>query len=333
MAELLIDRMLPRYDIAVTHAGVFRVPPERCLRALRDLDVMRHPVVRALVAARGLPNRGERLRTLRIDDLAGPRMGWLLLGEEPGTEVVLGQVAQPWRAAGSEAPRVTAEEFAAFDRPGFAKIAASLHADPYGTSSSVLTVETRVALTDPESLRRFRRYWRVVGPFSGLIRRLALRMLADELRQRPDIEGEIRIEQPVEVVFDMATDPRKEPRYNPLIRAAEQITPGPVGAGTRFRAEAAARGRTVPMEIELTEYEPPHRVASSIRVTGTDIRGGMTFEPADGATVMRWAWQVRPHGPLRLATPLLHRMGRRQERRIWTGLKRYLESGAATGRG
>jgi len=40
---------------------------------------------------------------------------------------------------------------------------------------------------------------------------------------------------------------------------------------------------------------------------------------------MRWSWDVRPRGLLRLITPLVGMMGRRQERVIWGGLKRLLE--------
>jgi hypothetical protein len=38
-----------------------------------------------------------------------------------------------------------------------------------------LATETRVHVPDLVSRRRFRRYWRVIGPFSGLIRVLVLR--------------------------------------------------------------------------------------------------------------------------------------------------------------
>lgn len=55
--------------------------------------------------------------------------------------------------------------------------------DPYGNDSSILTVETRVAATDAMSRRRFRRYWLLIGPASSLIRRMALRLLATELRR------------------------------------------------------------------------------------------------------------------------------------------------------
>ena len=77
--------------------------------------------------------------------------------------------------------------FVTYDKPGYAKLAFSLRVDPRGTTSSILTMESRVAvaLTDAASLRRFRRYWMVIGPFSGLIRRVALRLLDTDLRQ-PD---------------------------------------------------------------------------------------------------------------------------------------------------
>jgi hypothetical protein len=40
---------------------------------------------------------------------------------------------------------------------------------------------------------------------------------------------------------------------------------------------------------------------------------------------MRWAWDLEPHGGLKFMGPMITLMGRRQERTIWTGLKRVLE--------
>jgi hypothetical protein len=57
-----------------------------------------------------------------------------------------------------------------------------------------------------------------------------------------------------------------------------------------------------------------------------DLTGGLTFEPADGSTRMRWSWNLKPRGVLRFTGPAVARMGRRQERRIWTNLKRLLEA-------
>ena len=116
----------------------------------------------------------------RLRDL--PSIGWMLLGERPGAELVFGQVGKPWRPrGGSPTEPVTRAEFAAFDQPGFAKLVESTRVDPYGERSSIVTMETRVALTDPDSRRRFRCYWLVVGPFSHLLRKTALRVFARKL--------------------------------------------------------------------------------------------------------------------------------------------------------
>lgn len=140
------------------------------------------------------------------------------------------------------------------------------------------------------------------------------------------IEGEVIIHRLVEDVFDFVADERNEPRYNAQMLRAEQISAGPLGRGTRFRAESTVRGRTVPMTIEFTAYERPHRVASSTRLSTMDIRGTLTFDPVPEGTRMRWSWELAPRGMLKLLTPLVVMMGRRQEKTIWSGLKHYLEA-------
>ena len=57
-------------------------------------------------------------------------------------------------------------------------------------------------------------------------------------REMVRIEGEIVINRPMEEVFDFVADERNEPRYNPHMRRAELITKGPVGVGTRHRADS-----------------------------------------------------------------------------------------------
>ena len=195
---LLIDQFLPSFDVGVVHVDVFPAAPAQCFVAATGLDLFRTPLVQALISIRGWPQRvattlgrkGAKAAaqaprpTFRFRDMVD--VGWILLGEAPGSQLVLGQVGRPWKgAAVSKQVPTTPEQFTPFDEPGFAKIATSLRVDPYGPRSSILTMETRVALTDETSRRRFRRYWLVIGPFSTLIRRMALRQLAKELRQSP----------------------------------------------------------------------------------------------------------------------------------------------------
>lgn len=145
------------------------------------------------------------------------------------------------------------------------------------------------------------------------------------------IEGEITIRRTPDVVFDYVADQTSEPEYNPNMVRAEKVTDGPVGQGTRFRSAARSAGRTAEMLIEFTGYERPRWLASTTRMKQMDVEYTLTFEPVADGTRMRWSGDVRPKGGLRVLGPLVTWMGRRQEERIWSSLKRHLEGGPVAG--
>lgn len=141
------------------------------------------------------------------------------------------------------------------------------------------------------------------------------------------IEGEIVIGRPVEDVFDFVADERNEPRFNPQMTSVDKLSDGEIGLATQFRAEVMSGGRTLPMVIEFTSFDRPHRLGSRTTMSGMVILGELTFESVgEGGTLMRWAWEMQPSGAMRLLKPVIVLIGRRQERAIWNSLKRCLES-------
>ena len=142
------------------------------------------------------------------------------------------------------------------------------------------------------------------------------------------VEGEIFIRRPPEEVFDFVADERNEPGYNPRLARVEQVSDGPIGVGTQFHTDVATRRGLAPMTIEWTRFERPSRLDSATRMQSTQILGGLEFDPVDGGTRMRWSWEIKPLGGLRLLGPLISRIGRRQEHRTWSALKRRLEGAA-----
>ena len=72
--------------------------------------------------------------------------------------------------------RFQPDEFHGFDPPGMAVAAWNFTVLPTDEGSLVAT-ETRVRCTDAAARRSFGRYWRVIRPFSGLVRRVALRAI------------------------------------------------------------------------------------------------------------------------------------------------------------
>ena len=140
------------------------------------------------------------------------------------------------------------------------------------------------------------------------------------------IHGDIVINRPPEEVFDVVADTTKEPRYNPRMHHAEQITTGPISIGTRFHAQTASMGRPVDMVIEITDYHRPQTLSSTTHMTAMDLHGTLTFDPDPEGTRMRWSWDLEPDGVLKPLGPLIAYIGRRKERTIWTGLKHHLEA-------
>ena len=140
---------------------------------MRNTDIARPPTIRILFTFRGLPHS----RPLTLDRLADS--GFVLLGEEPGSELVLGVAGRFWKASG-KLRRIGPDAFPSFADPGHVKAAWSLRVDPAPEGASILSTETRVITTDEGSRRAFGRYWRVVGPFSGIIRNRILAQVKKE---------------------------------------------------------------------------------------------------------------------------------------------------------
>jgi hypothetical protein len=181
----LLDKFLPLWDVRECHELAVAAPAGRAFEVLRNLDVNRAPIVRALFWLRSLPSRfGTRGRlpspthhSLLEDALS---VGWTVLEEVPGQQLAVGAITRPWkpvvRFRGLSGP-----ELRAFRAPGFVKIASGISVRPGGVGVCVLATETRVLATDDLSRRRFGRYWYFFGPFIRLIRRISLREAKKEL--------------------------------------------------------------------------------------------------------------------------------------------------------
>jgi hypothetical protein len=178
---MLIDEFMPAFDVAERHGIVIRARAERAYAGIRSVDLTRSFVIRSLFALRRFPavyaGRGAGRRGLMLDDFL--RSGFVVLAEEPGVEIVLGVIGRFWRPTGGLVG-FAPDEFTAFKQPGYAKAAWNFRVEPEGEGRVRVVTHTRIRATDEKSLRSFRRYWLVVGPFSGLIRREMLRLVRSQ---------------------------------------------------------------------------------------------------------------------------------------------------------
>jgi hypothetical protein len=134
------------YEIAMRHAVAVEADAVNADRALREVTFGDVPLVRALICARGLglPRRDQRV----VDAM---RRRATVVEDIPGESLTFKLEGQFWRLRGRGA------EPAATATVGFR------------AEQGLLSTETNVQVP-AGSARRFRRYWFVVRPFSGLIR-------------------------------------------------------------------------------------------------------------------------------------------------------------------
>jgi hypothetical protein len=172
----LADDLLPAYDVSDAVATVAEADREAAWGALLDTDLLEvgreAPAVGMLGALRMLPEvvghllHGERPakppESMRLRDLPSIPMaegGWILLGERPGDEIALGLVGKFWRPVIEFAQITSADEFRAFDEPGFAKTVYSLSTRELAPGRTLLSGLMRTATTDAHARRWFHRYW------------------------------------------------------------------------------------------------------------------------------------------------------------------------------
>lgn len=169
---------MPTFDVSEYHETTIRAPIEKVYAALQTADLGRSPVIRLLLRLRALPSTatGETSRNLKLNLETIIKAGFVLLGKSPPNEIALGVVGRFWTRSGARC-RVSADEFDAFDRPGYAKAVWNFSLVEESAQITRLATETRVRCLDDASRRRFRLYWCLIAPFSGLIRREALRLV------------------------------------------------------------------------------------------------------------------------------------------------------------
>lgn len=168
-----IDEFLPDYDFCTSYDIHISASPSIVYERLLWLDSNEVRIVRFLETIR----KGKLVSPSRLPTRLNQRLqgtGFLILAEVPNEELLMGIGGRFWRPDGGRCLDLRAEEFIDFVRPGYAKVAwnFSLRADSSG--ETVLSTETRTRCFGPAARWKFRVYWFLIYPFSGLIRKAIL---------------------------------------------------------------------------------------------------------------------------------------------------------------
>lgn len=113
------------------------------------------------------------------------------------------------------------------------------------------------------------------------------------------------INQPVEAVFDFATDPNNAEKVISGVTNMEQISAGPIGVGTRYREKRVVNGKEAEAEMEISAYEPPSSYTMTSEMKGITVSYTYRFVPENNGTRVDLICNVSASGLKKLAAPMV----------------------------
>lgn len=171
----LHEKYLPVFDFNEVHRIKVNADEGEIFKAIQELDLNRSPLIRMLFRLRGLPASSIS----GFENLVN--MGFTILEMIPDREGIAGLVGQFWKPSGN-IQVLDAKEFTAFQEEGFLKATWNFRILKED-NINVVETETRILCLGASARRRFRPYWFVIKPFSGIIRKEMLKILRDHAEQ------------------------------------------------------------------------------------------------------------------------------------------------------
>ena len=172
---MLLKKYLPQYHYSSKHKIKISATPEKIFELTDRLDMSGSPLIRFLFRLRGMPSRMLNREGLQSDK-------FIELERTSPQEIIIGLIGQFWKPNGN-LRSFTPAEFISFQEPGFLKAVWNFQLIPQSATSTLLTTETRIQCMDNEAQKKFSRYWLLIRPFSGIIRKEILRVIKRKAEQ------------------------------------------------------------------------------------------------------------------------------------------------------
>jgi len=168
--KIQLDDTMPEYQFFERHSARIHAQPQQVMQAIRQSTFGDMKSLRTLLQIRGavlrIHDAGDVLQDKRVLD-AFSASGYLSGGNEH--EIVMYGGANVRAKRGLEVRSV--KEFVDYREQGAVKMAYGFNVEDAGDGWSTITTETRVVVTDDLTRRGMARYWRLIVPGSGLLRR------------------------------------------------------------------------------------------------------------------------------------------------------------------
>jgi len=120
-----------------------------------------------------------------------------------------------------------------------------------------------------------------------------------------NIDLSILVEKPIKDVFAFIGNLDNMPKWNTTVMGVEQITPGDVGVGTKFKSVGKMLGRRIEGEMQVTAYEPDTKFGIQMNAGPALVNMTISFKTVGTGTEVSLNAQGNPGGLFKLAEPVM----------------------------
>jgi len=135
------------------------------------------------------------------------------------------------------------------------------------------------------------------------------------------------IDKPVKDVFAFVANLNNMSKWNSAVVSLQQITPGPIGVGTKFKSVGEMMGRRIEGEVQVTAYEPDTKTGFQMQAGPVQVNVTIAFKPVGTGTKVSLNAQGNPGGLFKLAEPVMQGRVKSLMEENLARLKSVLEKG------
>ena len=133
------------------------------------------------------------------------------------------------------------------------------------------------------------------------------------------------IDKPVKDVFAFVTNPANMSKWNSAVVSMEQITPGAVGMGTKFKTVGEMLGRRIEGEMQVIAFEPDSKYGFQMNAGPVQVNVTLGFKTVGTGTKLSLNAQGNPGGLFKLAEGVMQGRVKSMMEENLTRLKSVLE--------
>ncbi len=137
----------------------------------------------------------------------------------------------------------------------------------------------------------------------------------------------VLIDRPVKDVFTFVSDPNNMAKWNSAVVSLQQVTPGVVGVGTKFKSVGEALGRRIEGELQVTAYEPDAKCGFRLNAGPMQLKLTIAFKTVGTGTKVSLNGEGNPGGIFKLAEGVMAGQMKSMMEANLTRLKSVLEKG------